>query len=114
MKDLKFYIEDLMIIDKVKIWAVEEQADCNIIYGHDGDGLLVKQKVDPCVAKGEELKPLLDLPRPLFKDLVKFLINNRNKLDIVPEEESFTKGKLEATENHLNDLSVIVKKLLKM
>ena len=72
-----------------------------ILYGIKDDSIVEEKEFD----LGESVPPTITIPT----DLVPILLVAITKKGIKMPEESFTKGKLEATENHLGDLRKLLK-----
>jgi hypothetical protein len=62
----------------------------------------------------KKIKPLLVFPMGIKHELLNGLLNALSNINIKTEDENLLKGKLEATENHLNDMRDITKHVLKM
>ena len=84
------------------------------IIGYD-DGKLIEQEVsaENELAPMTTSKPLLRVNYFMFNAFLKAFVDYANNVNIVTENENLLKGKLEATEKHLEDMREIAKTLLK-
>lgn len=60
-----------------------------------------------------EIKPFLALPEDLFFELITAAAEYAKKREMIIPSETFHKGKLEATEKHLQDLATYFEMTLK-
>jgi hypothetical protein len=76
------------------------------------DGFLTEQILENNTCSPIPIKPLLEMPLYLGEDFLKAVANYLSDEGIKTENENLLKGKLEATEKHLEDLRKHFDKLL--
>jgi hypothetical protein len=76
------------------------------------DGLLTEQILENNTCSPIPIKPLLEMPLYLGEDFLKAVANYLSSEGIKTENENLLKGKLDATEKHLEDLRRNFDKLL--
>lgn len=83
------------------------------IIGYD-DGKLIEQEVsaENELAPMTTFKPLLRVNYFMFNAFLKAFADYANNVNIVTENENLLKGKLEATEKHLEDMREMAKNML--
>ena len=110
-----------LIVDKnyntraVRVYLEEKQGSDYIVIGQK-DGKLTQQKTN--FIETPDLNPLLELPSHLFDDFVKLIVDYANNEGIKSDNHNLIEGKLQATENHLEDLKkyfpMVLDKLLEI
>jgi hypothetical protein len=85
----------------------------DIFFGYD-NGDLVEYQVGKNEKPSQKMKPFLSLPAHFATDFIRAMATEANRAGVNTENESQLKGRLEATEMHLQDLQKITKKLLKI
>lgn len=79
------------------------------------DGQLAEVVVEGLTANPLDIQPLLKLPSHLADFFIKGVVEYAKKTNTLPrEDENLLKGKLEATQGHLQDMKNITFKLLKI
>lgn len=106
---IKFYFELSPSSRNLKVWAHEESANAvfNIQRNEDADSLEYFDRVeiqDGLMLDESKLKPFLFLPYQMQDDFIKAVLLYANDKGISTQSESELKGKLSATEKHLDDL----------
>lgn len=106
--NLQLIIQDDFGSMMVNIWLVDQKGSELINITWDGEHL-----ISTIVPEGiEPVKPFLKVPLPFKQVFIKSFVDYASNNGIKPKEASFTEGKLEATEKHLEDMREIVKKLV--
>lgn len=102
---MELIIHDDWILDRVNIYIREEVGDRSFIIGYDGRNI-VRTDITENRISGKEIKvkPLLSLESRMYSNVLELFTNEANKKGIRTENENHLKGKLEATEKHLEDM----------
>jgi len=108
---MELIIEDVYVEMATKIYVKEKRGSKTIIIGYDGKNL-----VEQIIPEGEakEIKPLLTIPFGMKENLIKAFIDLGAKNHLRTENENLLKGKLEATERHLEDMRKAFDNLLEI
>ena len=88
-----------------------DKGDRKTIIGQK-DGMLCEFTIDPTSITPPEIKPLLIFNNQMAKDFIKSVVDYASKNGVVTENENLLKGKLLATEKHLEDMRKAFDKLL--
>ena len=96
----------------IEIWAIEDRGH-EIFNYHTENGHLVKTPVKSELTV-EGLQPLLSLPMVFGEQFLKAVTEYNSKRGIKTTNENLIEGKLQATVDHLSDMQMIVRKLLKL
>ena len=110
--ELEIYIEDDFIGMFVKIWVYQDTPTGRIYVNVKGD-LMTQTFVDRSCARPKTIKPFLQMERSLFDAMSNAMFKLREKEGKKTVSEYEMKGKLDATEKHLEDLRKYLNKLLK-
>lgn len=108
---MEMYVDVHKFKRKVSVFLVEDKGH-EETYFHIGPDGLVAQTVSK--NDYQEVKAFLEMPQYLFDEFLNGLINYSSKKGLRTEYESKLQGKIEAKEEHLKDLQMITKKLLKI
>jgi hypothetical protein len=107
---MKFLVETDFNSLAVKIYLEDEDGRERRIIGSK-DGYLISQTLDR-INVTEPILPLLQMPRHMADEFVKAVVDYASNRNIKTENENLLKGKLLATEKHLDDMREFAKKLL--
>jgi len=110
--ELQLWVEKNFHSRKIKIWMrrLTPHADENYQYAKAGT-IIVTQTENMC-APDKNLKPFLEMDERMFDDFLKLILDYAAHKKIKTETQSFTDGKLQATEKHLENTIQIIDKLL--
>ena len=108
---MELIFEDLYHKMQCRIYLKEQQGSWTVLIGYNGE-YLVRQDISESELPDEEYFPLLIIPIQMKTMLISAFISEGSKLQLRTENENLLKGKLAATETHLNDMREMSKKLL--
>ena len=108
---MKLIIQDVYEEYATKIYIKENRGDETVIIGYDGKYLV--EQVIPANKASKDIKPLIVIPMQMKDNLIKAFISEGAKNNLRTENENLLKGKLEATERHLEDMRKAFNELLK-
>ncbi|TQI72253.1 hypothetical protein JM79_3210 [Gramella sp. Hel_I_59] len=108
---IEIFIENHWLSNKVKIVARLQRGQ-DYFFLHFNGSEIIEQKIEREPCEVQEFKPLLECPPQLFQILMEAFVNVAKEKNIKTEAENLLKGKLEATQFHLEDMREISKKLL--
>lgn len=114
MNNLRLYVEHDRCSNQVKFWLQSEFNDELVNYSVSELNYLTQTRVSIIDGTCHDLKPLMIVPGSLAEDLLKVFAEVANSKGIKTENENLLKGKLEAATYHLEDMRIIVNKLLKI
>lgn len=110
MDNVKIFVQREWDCDYISIWCFEYYADKK--YGISFDGsVLVKTEIPEASVGG---KPLLRMPRHMAEIFFKGITEYLSKEGIRTDNDNLLLGQLEAKKEHLGDMQMIVKKLMKI
>lgn len=95
------------------IYLYQDRGDSTIYFNPDENGSLIQTKV-PAGQYNSNIKPILVLPLRFSDGVLKAIVDELEATGIQTEKQSTIAGKYEAQSEHLKDLQVITKKLLKL
>ena len=100
---MKVYIDYFPNGATAKIYAFEKSGADQISYHYD---IETKRMVATTIPYDEAVDPtpMLEMPHGMFSDFVKAITEYASERGIKTENENLLRGKLEATEKHLDDL----------
>ena len=105
---MKIYIETQPYFNTIKVFAINRLSDGSS-YIYLENGKLIEKTIDSSMVNTpDKYKPLIELPRQIFDEVVKEFKKYAENNGLNYEEENKTRGKLEATEKHLQDMRDIV------
>ena len=109
---MKIFVKDNPINDFVEMYVVDDSSHVRKNIYYNGDGLFTVETI----VEGEyqELKPFLKCPSGMFREIVSEIVEYANKNHIQSQDKDFTRGKLEATEKHLEDMRKYLDKAMKL
>lgn len=107
---MKVFINEDYRTGSVEIYLKDQEKGKEIFYQWDGRNISALE-TDISTA-GEIINPFIKLPFGFFDILLKALTEEGQKRGIQTENENHLKGKLEATEKHLEDTRAAFHKLL--
>lgn len=107
---MELFFEDLYHLMQTRIYVREQQGSKTVIIGYDGKNLIAQTLPD--APTEVEFLPLLVIPISMKPILIAAFISEGEKMKMRTEGEIAIRGKLEATEIHLNDMREISKKLI--
>lgn len=107
---MELFFEDLYHKMECRIYVREQQGSRTVIIGYDGKNLVEQTLPDSPTA--DDFLPLLVIPISMKPILIAAFISEGDKMNMKTEGESAIRGKLDATEVHLNDMREISKKLI--
>lgn len=108
---MEIFIERHLMKNKVEVYLKEQRGREDAFMHYDGENLVLKT-IDPTDPTVQDIKPFMVLPMNYFQAIVTAFTNEGKKMGISTENENLLRGKLEATELHLNDMREFSKKLL--
>lgn len=109
---MELIFEDDLRTMTTRVYIKTKRGDKTVIIGFDGERLIEQELGDPSVSHDDIIKPLFILGHFDKKEFLSGCVNEASRLNIRTENENHLKGKLEATELHLNDMRDMSKKLL--
>lgn len=98
---MELIVEHIYEKMQCKFYIRTQKGDQTIMIGYDGEKL-VEQIMS--VGEATDIKPLLTIPLGMKEFIIKAFINEGAKQNLRTENENLLKGKLEATELHLEDM----------
>ncbi len=107
MEEFEIYTQEVFERDSIKIYFILRRNGKTSLGNINERGRVVFSEINP--EESVEEKPTMIIDYYYFKIFGKAILKVLDKHGIKPEEESFTKGKLLATEYHLEDLRKIIK-----
>jgi len=107
MHEFKVYTQEIFERNAIKIYFVLRQNGKTLLGNIGKNGIIEFKEINP--EEGNEDNPTIIMDIHYFKLFGKAIIETLRENDIKPEEESFVKGKLVATEKHLGDLRQLLK-----
>lgn len=110
-KDLVVYFQEDYPKMECRIYLETIQGGHPVIIGYDGEHLIYQEVKDEVIMIAD-IKPLLRIPLFMKDALIAGFINEGKLKNLRTEDENLLKGKLEATEKHLEDMREFSKKLL--
>jgi hypothetical protein len=100
---MKLYVETNWNSRATRFYLEDQQGRVKTFIGVK-DGRLIEQQLNPMNAIDEPLFPLLEMGDYMAKEFIKSVVDYASGEGIKTENENLLKGKLEATERHLEDL----------
>lgn len=97
--------------NRVDVYLREEKGNESVFTGFDGKHVVIT-RVNDLDANTDPVQPLLSMPPSMWRRMLPLFVDEATKNGIRTENENHLKGKLEATERHLNDLQKAFNKLL--
>lgn len=103
---MRLYIEDIPFLQgNIKVYLQGDVVNGqSTYYGRDKDGNLVAYTVDPGTCFTDDVGPFLDMPRTLWNDFLKAMVNHANDKGVLPNEEYVNQGRMEEIQNHMETL----------
>ena len=109
--NLKIFIEKRYQDGQTYIWLREERPSEIINISYNGENLtLTSMKYDEQAPK--EVKPFIKLSSHMARHIFKAMADYTSKEGIKTTDENLLKGKMEATEKHLEDMREFSRELL--
>jgi len=109
---MEIFIERIHYTRTIEVYCRDQKPSKDTYYHYNGNSL---EEITANISDIDtKVKPLFSIPEYIFKELLNAFVNEGKRLNIQTENENHLKGKLEATENHLNDLQLFTKKLMKI
>ncbi len=94
-----------------KLYLRVQQGNNIAMIGYDGKTMIEEQlPEDPATVK--KFQPLLEVPLHMKGELLQAFVDFGKKINLPSPKKDFLEGKLESTEKHLDEMSVITHKLL--
>ena len=108
---MELYVDIAKHKREVQIFLVKDEGNKEVYYSYSTEGL-----VQTTVDKSEfaEVAPFIKMPTSMFDTFLKLMVDYASSKRLRTDYESILTGKLEAKNEHMRDLQMIVKKLLKM
>ena len=112
---MEVIIEKQFASNLVEIYLREQKGGVDTYFSIEGDSIQATNipYSELCV-EPNVIKPLLKVPAHFYRELLKAFAKEAKQSNVETEDENHLKGKLEAKEDHLQDLKMITKKLLKI
>lgn len=107
MEELEIYIENSYAMHAAKIYFIIRRNGKSSLGRITKDGDIEFKEFDP--EEATEDKPTMIMDIHYFEIFGRAMLKALKEKHIEPEEESFIKGKLKATEYHLSDLRTLLK-----
>ena len=98
-------------MDYVEMYVINDSSNVRKNISYDGDRL-IEEIIKPGECK--ELNPFLRCPSEMFRGIVSEIVEYANDNHIQSKDKDFTRGKLEATEKHLDDMRKYLDKAMKI
>ncbi len=108
MIEFEVYTQEVFERNAIKIYFVLRQYGKTLLGNIGKSGRIEFSEINPEEVAYED-NPTIIMELDYFKLFGKAIIKALEKNDIKPEEESFIKGRLVATEKHLEDLRQLLK-----
>ena len=108
---MEIFIEKHLMRNQAEIYLKEQRGRYDAFVHYDGENLVLTT-IDPTDPTPKDIKPFMVLPMNYLQAIITAFTNEGKKMGISTENENLLKGKLEATELHLNDMRDFSKKLL--
>ena len=110
---MEVIIERLYSRNEVEIYLKKQNGSVDTYFHFNGDHIETTNiEVNGCVQLG--IKPLFKMPMHFSEALIKAFAKEAAGMNIETENENLLKGKLQAKEDHLQDLRTFTKKLMKI
>lgn len=107
MQNFEVYTQEIFERNAIKIYFILREGNDSYLGKIGKNGNVGFKKIDS--EEAVEDTPTLIMDYHYFKMFGKAIFKELEKHNIKPEEESFIKGKLEATKYHLEDLRGMLK-----
>lgn len=99
----------------IEVWVFEYTPTQQYNINTNENGEIVKIEMPEVIYfSNGKFKPFLFMPRRLGTEIMKEMNEWQKVNGVKSVDQNFTEGKLQATENHLEDMCRIVNKLLKL
>jgi len=108
---MKIFVKDNPVSDIVEMYVLDDSGQHRRNISHDGENF-TSEVLEEGVFK--EVKPFLRCPSRMFNEIVSEIVEYANKNHIQSQDKDFTRGKLEATEKHLEDMRKYLDKAMKI
>lgn len=112
--DVKIYVEQNFGSQMVNIWAIEFIGMTQFNIHFDGDKLVKTEVSEMEILNSNDKKPMLRIPFIFSKMLFKAIAEYNSEKGIKVKHVHMIEGELNAKNEHLKDLQMIVKKALKI
>lgn len=100
---MKLFVETNWNTRATRFYLEDQQGRIKTFIGVK-DGALIAQELNPLNPITQEIFPLLEMGDYTAKEFIKAVVDYASNEGIKTENENLLKGKLEATEKHLEDL----------
>jgi len=100
---MKLFVETNWETRATRFYLQDDEGRLKTLIGIK-DGLLIKQELSPLNPTNVPIYPLLEMGDYMAKEFIKAIVDYASGEGIKTENENLLKGKLEATEKHLEDL----------
>lgn len=97
---------------QIDFYLFSSQGADDVFYHFDGKNLVEQRLPRSKAIEMTEIKPFISTPFHFDRDLIQAFMNVAQENNIQFENENITKGKLVATEKHLEDMREFSKLLL--
>lgn len=114
MNQFEFHIQQVFETGVTNIWVIERAPDgeFNIV---SEKGELIRQKLERgVILAGDGRYPFVSLPYYLADGFLRNISEHLSKKGIKSKDENHIEGELQAKKEHLADMQMIVKKVLKL
>lgn len=112
LENLQLYIEKDFMKNEVKLWITRDTHRVREHYTYIDGVIQVTESEAGCLRNPENTKPFIVLNHDFFEVFIALIADYANKSDIKTEAKEFVNGKLEATESQVNNLMLLLSKMI--